>query len=136
MNDFRNVLYAIDLDDDHITSLVDALEFAKRFNSRVHVVYVNDSEAGYRHPADREDAVALKVRETAPEVLLIDADIVYAASRGNAAEEIVKYVQENSIDLLIVGHKHRSKIYSSLFDSTDVNIIDLALLPVLVIPEK
>jgi len=136
MNDFRNVLYAIDLDDDHITSLVDALEFAKRFGSRVHIVYVNDSEAGYRHPADREDAIALKVKETAPEALLIDADIVYATSRGNAAEEIVKYIQENSIDLLIVGHKHRSKIYSSLFDSTDVNIIDLALLPVLVIPEK
>jgi|GEM_PF-2057739 hypothetical protein len=29
-----------------------------------------------------------------------------------------------------------SKLYSSVFDSTDVNIIDTVLLPVLVIPEK
>jgi nucleotide-binding universal stress UspA family protein len=136
MNDFRNMLYAIDLDDDHITSLVDAVEFAKQFKSRIHCFYVNDPEAGYRHPTDREDEVALKVRESVPEFMLEDLDIVYAVSKGKPAEEIVKYVQEHTIDLLIVGHKHRSKIFSSLFDSTDVNIIDLALLPVLVIPEK
>lgn len=84
MNDFRNALYAIDPDDGHITPLVDALVFAKRFDSRGHVVYVNDSEAGHRHPADREDAVALKVKQTAPEALLIDADVVYATSRGES----------------------------------------------------
>ncbi|MRR15496.1 MAG: universal stress protein [Deltaproteobacteria bacterium] len=136
MNDFQNVLYAIDLDDEHITSIVDAVEFAKRFRSRIHFLYVNDLEAGYRHPTDREDAVALKVRETVPADFLKDMDIVYASSKGTTADEIVRYVREHSIDLLIVGHRHRSKIYSSLFDSTDVNIIDLALLPILVIPEK
>lgn len=136
MNDFRNVLYAINLDDDHITSIVDALDFAKRFSSRVHFIYVNDPQAGYRHPTDREDAVALKVKEAVPESLLENLDIIYASSRGNTAEEIVKYVHEHSIDLLIVGHKHRSKLYSSVFDSADVNIIDSARLPVLVIPEK
>jgi nucleotide-binding universal stress UspA family protein len=136
MNDFRNMLYAIDLDAENITSLVDALEFAKLFNSRIHIMYVNDPQAGYRHPTDHEDAVALKVRETAPESLLGGMDVIYTISKGNTAEKIVKYAQENHIDLIIVGHKHRGKIYSSMFDSTDVNIIDAALLPVLVIPEK
>jgi len=136
MNNFRNMLYAIDLDAENITSLVDALEFAKLFNSRIHIMYINDLQAGYRHPTDHEDAVALKVRETAPEYLLEGMDIIYAISKGNTAEEIVKYANEHQIDLIMVGHKHRSKIYSSLFDSNDVNIIDNALLPVLVIPEK
>jgi nucleotide-binding universal stress UspA family protein len=136
MNDFRNMLFAIDLDAENITSLVDALEFAKLFNSRIHIMYVNDPQAGYRHPTDHEDAVALKVRETAPESLLGGMDVIYTISKGNTAEKIVKYAQENHIDLIIVGHKHRCKIYSSMFDSTDVNIIDAALLPVLVIPEK
>lgn len=135
MNDFQNMLFAIDLDAENISSVVYALEFAERFKSRIHVVYVNDSQAGYRHPTDREDAVALRVKEVAPGALLENLDIIYASSKGDTAEEIVKYAREHQIDLILVGHKHRSKIYSSMFDSSDVNIIDRALLPVLVIPE-
>lgn len=136
MNDFQNILYAIDLDADKIASVVYALEFARRFKSRIHIVYVNDPQAGYRHPTDREDAVALRVKEAVPESLLENMDITYRVSKGNAAEEIVKYAQEHQIDLIMVGHQHHSKMYSAMFDSTDINIIDTALLPVLVIPEK
>jgi len=136
MNEFRNMLYAIDLDADNVTSVVYALEFARLFKSRIHIVYINDPQASYRHPTDREDAVALRVKEAVPESLLENMDIIYASSKGNAAEEIVRYAREHQIDLIMVGHKHHSKIYSSMFDSTDVNIIDTALLPVLVIPEK
>jgi len=136
MNEFRNMLYAIDLDADNVTSVVYALEFARLFKSRIHIVYINDPQAGYRHPTNREDTVALRVKEAAPESLLENMDIIYASSKGNAAEEIVRYAREHQIDLIMVGHKHHSKIYSSMFDSTDVNIIDTALLPVLVIPEK
>ena len=136
MNKFQNMLYAIDLNDDHITSTIFALEFAKLFKSRIHVVYVNDPQAGYRHPTDREDAVALKVKKSAPESLLEILDVIYAASKGNMAEEIIKYAREHQVDLIIVGHKQRGKIYSSLFDSRDVKIVDAAFLPILVIPEK
>ena len=136
MNDFRNILYAIDLDDDHITSIVYALEFAQLFKSRIHFVYINDPQAGYRHPTDREDTVALKVKEAAPESLRENIEILYAASKGDTAEGIVKYAEKHQIDVIIVGHKHRGKLYSSMFDSTDVNIIDTAMLPILVIPEK
>ena len=136
MKAYRNILYAINLHDENITSIIYALEFARLFNSRIHIVYVNDPQAGYRHPTDREDAVALRVREAVPESLLESLDVVYAVSKGNTAEEIVRYAQEHQIDLIMVGHKHRGKLYSTLFDSNDVSIIDEALLPVLVIPEK
>lgn len=136
MLDFKNILYPVDLDSKSFASLGKALEFAQLFNGRLHILYVNDSQAGYRHPADHEDAVALKVEESVPAILLENTDVVYAVARGNTAKEILKYAQENKIDLIIVGHKHRSKLYSSLFDSTDINIIDAVSLPVLVIPEK
>ena len=136
MNTYKNILYAINLNDENITSIIYALEFARLFNSRIHIVYVNDPQAGYRHPTDREDAVALRVRETVSESLLENLDVVYAVSKGNTAEEIVRYAQEHQIDLIMVGHKHRGKLYSTLFDSNDVSILDEAMLPVLVIPEK
>ena len=136
MLSFKNILYAIDMDDDRITSIFYALEFAQLFQSRLHILYVNDPQAGYRHPTDREDTVALKVKEIAPESLLENIEIIYASSKGNVAEEIFRYTQEHQIDLIIVGHKHRSKLYAAMLDSTDVNVIDEALLPVLVIPER
>ncbi len=136
MKKLKNILYAIDLDDDRITSIVFALEFAEYFNSRIHFVYVNDPQAGYRHPTDREDAVALKVRQSAPAALWENQDLVYAALKGQVAEEIIRYADEHQIDLIMVGHKHRSRVYSSMFDSTDVNIVDASRLPVLVLPEE
>lgn len=135
MREFRNILYAMDLDAETFSSVVHALEFAQLFGSRIHILYVNDPQAGYRHPADHEDAVALKVKEAAPESLLENLEVVYAVSKGDIAKEIVQYARENRIDLIIVGHKQRSKLYASMFDSTDVHVIDEAQLPILVFPE-
>jgi len=107
-----------------------ALEFAQFLSCRLHIIYVNDIEAGYRHPTDYEDAVALKVKEVVPDSILGNLNIIYAVSKGDTVEEIVKYAQNNNIDLIIIGHKHRGKLFSSIFDSTDVNVIDTILLPV------
>lgn len=136
MLNFRNILYPIDLNSKNLFSLEKAFEFAQIFQCPLHILYVNDIQAGYRHPTDHEDAVALRVKETVPEALLENTNILYAVSKGETAEEIFKYAQENKIDLIIVGHKNRGKLYASVFDSTDIKIIDAASLPVLVIPEK
>ena len=136
MLNFKNILYPIDLDSKNISSLEKALEFSQLFSSQIHILYVNDIEAGYRHPADHEDAVALRVKEIVSDSILENMDIIYAVSKGETAEEIIKYAQKNNIDLIIIGHKNRGKLYASLFDSTDIHTIDKALLPVLVFPEK
>jgi nucleotide-binding universal stress UspA family protein len=136
MLNFKNILYPVDLDSKNFYSLEKALEFAQMFGCPIHVLYVNDAQAGYRHPADHEDAVALMVKDNIPESLLENTEINYAVSKGNPAEEILKYAKKNEIDLIIIGHKHHSKLYTSLFDSTDVNVIDASSLPVLVIPDK
>ena len=136
MINFKNIRYPIDLDSDNVSSLLKALEFAQMFNAQVHILYINDSQAGYRHPTDHEDAVALKVRKIVPAELLKQAKITYAVSKGDLAAEIVKYSEENNIDLIITGHKRRNKLYYVLFDSPDEDIIEAINLPVLVIPEN
>jgi nucleotide-binding universal stress UspA family protein len=136
MFQLKNILYPINLDSKNITIVANALEIAKMFNSQIHIFYVNDPEAGYFYPADHEDAVSLKVQEIVPQNLLESVNILYAVSKGQIAEEVVKYCKENQIDLIITGHKHRNKIYSMLFDSPDENIIDAINVPVLVIPEN
>jgi nucleotide-binding universal stress UspA family protein len=133
---FKNILYPIDLDSKNIPSVVKALEFALMLNCPIHILYINDIQAGYRHATDREDAVALRIREVVPADLLENSRITYAVSKGALDEEIVKYCEMNNIDLIITGHKHRNKLYSMFFDSPDENIIDAINLPVLIIPEN
>ena len=135
MLQFKNILYPINLDSKNVSTVIKALEIAKTLKSRIHIMYVNDPGAGYRYPTDREDAVALKVQETAPKELLSQLKITYAVSKGSLAEEIVEYCKNNNIDLIITGHKHRNKLYSSLFDTPDESIIDAIHIPVLVIPK-
>ena len=136
MIQFKNILYPINLDSKNISTVSKALEIAKMFDSRIHIIYINDQGAGYRYPTDREDAVALKVQEAVPKELLNSVNITYAISKGSLDEEIKNYCKNNNIDLIITGHKHRNKLYSSLFDTPDESIIDSINIPVLVIPKN
>jgi nucleotide-binding universal stress UspA family protein len=136
MFDAKKILYAINLDSANIVPVVTALKIAQSFGSEIHFLYVNDPQAGFRHPADREDAVALRLRDMAPDELLSSVSVIYATAKGDLAEEVAKYCADNGIDLVIVGHKLRPKIYGKVFDSSDVKIIDAINLPVLVLPTK
>ena len=132
----KKILYAINLDSANIMPVVTALKIAQSFGSEIHFLYVNDPQAGFRHPADREDAVALKLRELASEELLSSISVIYATAKGDLAEEVDKYCADKGIDLVIVGHHLRSRIYGKVFDSSDVKIIDAINLPILVLPTK
>ncbi len=132
---FTNILYPINLDSKNQNNLSNALEFAIANKSRIHILYVNDEAAGYRHPADHEDAVALKVRQNVSAETLDRAQVVYAVSKGDLGGKIKDYCKSNAIDLIIVSHRHHGKFYSSFFDTPDENIIDSVNVPVLILPE-
>ncbi len=136
MFDVKKILYAINLDSANIMPVVTALKIAQSFGSEIHFLYVNDPQAGFRHPADREDAVALRLKDVVSDEMLSSVSVIYATAKGDLAEEVNKYCVDNGIDLVIVGHKLRPKIYGKVFDSSDVKIIDAINLPVLVLPTK
>lgn len=136
MFQFKNLLYPINLNSKDISTVNKALEIAKTLNGNLHIIYVNDPGAGHHYPADKEDAVALKVKEFVPKEILESVKITYAVSKGSLGEEILNYCKNQKIDLIITGHKHRNRLYSSLFDTPDESIIDAIDIPVLVIPKS
>ena len=133
---YENILCPLNLDSENFTHIPMAVDFAISFKSTMHFLYVNDPMAGYRHPTDFQDAVALKVNEIIPEELQEKIKPVFAVAKGDLAEEIDRYCKSKKIDLIITGHRYRSKLYSKFFDSADVNIIDNVRVPILVIPKK
>jgi len=136
MKQFKNILFPINLDAKNLNYLIKVVEFASSFGGKLHFLYVNDEQAGYRHPTDREDAVALKVKSVVPESLLSGLDVIYATAKGDLGKEIAVYCRENHIDLIIAGHKRRSRLYGAIFDSPDVDIIDAVNVPILIIPKE
>ena len=134
MATFKNILLPVNLDSEDFSYMKKAAELAAGFGEKTHFLYVNDEQAGYRHPTDREDDVALKVREIVPGEILGKMKTVFAVSKRDLAGEIEAYCRKENIDLLIVGHKHRGRFYNAMFDSSDINIVDKVKLPILVIP--
>lgn len=132
----RNILYPINLDSKNHSNVLNAIELSLQYKSAIHFLYVNDPAAGYRIPTDFQDAVALKIKEVVPTELIEKADIKYAVSKGDLGDEIKEYCKKNPIDLIITSHKHHSKIYSSLLDSPDEDIIDTVNVPILLLPKK
>ena len=132
---FTNILYPLNLDSKNIENVITVLNFAQTYNSTIHFLFVNDGDASYRHPADFQDAVALKIMQAVPIELLNRSKIIYATSKGDLGVEVKEYCKKNSIDLIITSHKHHNKLYSSLFDTPDENIVDSVNIPVLILPK-
>lgn len=133
---FTRILFPINLDSSNLFFVKKVVETAMKLQGRLHILYVNDEQAGYRHPTDREDTVAIKVREAVPADILEKVSPVYAVAKGSISKEIQAYCKKEKIELIIIGHKQRSKFYGFMFDSPDVNIIDTANVPVMIIPKK
>ncbi len=132
----KNILCPLNLDSDNFTHIPATVEYANFFNGTLHFLYVNDPLAGYRHPTDFQDAVALKVKEIVPAELFDKMKAVYAVGKGDLTDEIKAYCKDKAIDLIITGHRHRTKLYASFFDTPDVSIIDNVRVPILVIPKE
>jgi nucleotide-binding universal stress UspA family protein len=136
MLDLKNILYPIDLDSENSNTVKTAMEMAILFGGAIHFLYVNDEMAGYRHPTEYEDTVALKVKQLVSNDLIDKSNIVYATTKGDYSTEIKHYCQQKKIDLIITNHKHHSQLFSDLFDTLDENIIDTVNIPVLVLPRE
>jgi nucleotide-binding universal stress UspA family protein len=133
---FKNILYPINLDSKKIHNIELAIEMSLDNKATLHFLYVNDEAAGYRHPTLFEDSGALRIKSDVDPGLLEKASVVYASAKGELADEVREYCRKNAIDLVITSHKHHGKLYSSLFDTRDENILDSVKIPVLLLPRK
>lgn len=136
MLNITNILYPINLDSKNHTNVITAIEISIKNHAAIHFLYVNEPAAGYRTPTDFQEAVALKIKEVVPAELIEKADIKYAVSKGDLGDQIREYCKNNPVDLIITSHKQRSRIYTSLLDTPDEDIIDTVNVPILLLPKK
>ncbi len=141
---YKHILLAIDLqhNDSWAKSLPTAVEYAKAFDSTLHVMTVvpdfGMSIVGSYFPENFEKNAleqALKaLQEWVSENVPSDVPVQHVLGHGNAYAEILRVANENVIDLVIMG-SHRPTMQDYLVGPNTARVVRHANCSVLVVRE-
>ncbi|MGL1902802.1 MAG: universal stress protein [Fibrobacterales bacterium] len=136
MNHYNTILYPINLDAPNKKMINEAINHAMRYDAALHILFVNNPQAGYRSPLEKEADVKRAVAHNVDSLDLDQLNITYAIAIGEVGSAVQDYVSKHPVDLIITGHTHHSALYSLFFDTADEKIIDAVNLPILVLPKE
>lgn len=110
-----------------------AADFANRYDGSVHVIHVTD------HPAEAEAEITEKAEailadaglEDEPELLVNVSKFRWSNRVG---KEILKYVEEEGYDHVVMGHHGEGALGRALLGSASETVVRGATVPVTVIP--
>lgn len=136
---YDEILVPTDGSENATTAMEHAIEVAAGSNARIHVLNVINirwydlSIESARKPveADRKELVQELVSMAAD----TDIDIVTAIVDGTPAEEILRYVDDHDIDLIVMGRRGRGDLENLLLGSVADYVVKNAAVPVQTVPE-
>lgn len=153
MKKINKILVCVDLSDYSVETLEYALSFKESFDADIillNVINARDMEAlkranyyypdkvditGYVEKA-REDRKA-KMQEMISEYTFVEKErIRIEIAEGVPFEEILKCIDVELVDLVIMGNKGRSNLASTLFGSTAEKVFKYSDVPVVSIRSK
>lgn len=142
---YRKLLIATD-GSKYIKKVVDyGIDFANNTGAKLHAIFVADTMAYSSIPLSSPMEYAYSILRHEGEVAIKDVtDMVEAAgleiegiiAEGHPADEIIKYAEKNSIDLIMMGTLGKSGLDRFLLGSVADKVIRNSKIPVIVIPVK
>jgi nucleotide-binding universal stress UspA family protein len=147
MKNIQRILCAVDFAEYSPQVAEYAQTLAERLGAAVHVLYVAPTLSQYVGfqvaPSSIENFVgeilsgAEQTMENFLQEHFTDIEVTGHVLTGYAAEEILKYAEENSMDLIIMGTHGRKGIDRILFGSVAERVVKSAHVPVLTVrPES
>lgn len=137
------ILYPTDFSDPSACALHYAVEMAKKFDAELvmlHVLLDESQMVSFYLPQltvknlskDMEDGAKAKMEEFISETNALDGvEYSTAMVKGIADEEIIKYANENSVDMIVLGTHGRTGLEHVIFGSTAEKVVRSASCPVL-----
>lgn len=137
MIEYKNILYCTDYSEDADIALLHAVDFAKRYGAKIHVLHVllsphrympsdtpEGSPEGSYKPAGPEiiDEVTALIREKYKDRLAEVEDLEYVVRPGVPFVEIVRYARENDVDLIVLGVAGNAELGGDGYGSTVENV--------------
>ncbi len=146
MTDFAKILVTTDFSGQALAGLEKAAALARRLDSEVVLLYVVEDHMPpliiFTPEADRQEMLEShrlraedKLAEYAAEHLP-GCNVATAAASGVPSAEIVRYADENEVDLIVMASNGYGPVRQLLLGSTTERVLHHANCPVLVIPSK
>ncbi|GAB6879682.1 universal stress protein [Halorubrum gandharaense] len=122
-----------------------AIDAAERYGATLHVVYVVDSDVVNAYSGDEyvhefegaeqtlEDAGLDAVSAVAERAEAAGVDVETEVVHGVPHEEILNYIDDEAIDLTVMGSKHRSGDYRRLLGSVTERVSRMSPAPVSIV---
>jgi nucleotide-binding universal stress UspA family protein len=138
---YDNVLLPTDGSDAAAAAVPHAIELADRYGARLHVLYVADTteystvtfeDAVVDPLTEQGQGVVDDVVEKAEDRMLRAVGVVM---EGGAYETILQYVDEEDIDVVVMGTHGRRGLDRALLGSVTERIVRTADVPVLTVQE-
>jgi nucleotide-binding universal stress UspA family protein len=132
MTVFTNILVAIDGSDASQRAFIRAVEEAKVWNARLHVIYIVETGLFSSLPADNTVEIMYRVLETEGNTVLEKAKkyaadngvtIITHMKQGHAGSEVVTLAEKEKIDLIMVGSHGKSQADRLFIGSVSTYIV-------------
>lgn len=137
---YDRILVATDASDTAQRATQHALEVARQYGAELHAVYVIETRTGYDNAIVDPDTVRRNFREEGKDTLAEiesqadpEMSVITSVREGVPHEELLSYVQEEGIDLVVVGARGRSAFKTVLLGSTAEALLQADVVPILVI---
>jgi len=133
----KNILYCTDYSEDADIAFIHAVDMAKRYQAKLHILYVLDTLHRY-NPVEARAAQAGDVFVSVTPELEAQAlaelkeryqgrlegleDVVWSVTPGVPFVEIVRYAREKGVDLIIMGTTGRTDLERISYGSTVENV--------------
>ena len=141
----KNILVAIDFEDETKVLIDKAIEFGKMFGSKIWLLHIAASspdfvgyESGPQYIRDSRAESLRKehkmIQQIADDIKSLDMAAEGLLVQGATTETILKESAKLNIDLVIIGHHKHSTLYKIFVDDVDSEIISNSKVPVLIIP--
>lgn len=137
---YNRILVATDGSDNAQRATRQALDLARQYGAELHAVYVIETRIGYDNTIVEPETVRQNLREEGEEALTEvetegepDVSIVTSVREGVPHEELLSYIADQGIDLVVMGAKGRSAFKTILLGSTTEALLRADLVPVLVV---
>ncbi|NVM56496.1 MAG: universal stress protein [Desulfobacterales bacterium] len=144
MLDFKNILYPIDFSDCSEKSFPWALNMARKFEAKLHLLFVARNLSYFRIinvSAAKLDDIAgeiagageVKMKEFCDKYLANYPNYETKVVIGEAETEILKYADEKAIELIVLSTHGRKGLERTLLGSVADRVIKKAKTPLLII---
>ena len=144
MKEFKKILFPVDLSESSPKLVPYVTTMAEKFGAEIHLLFVARvfqyfSGIFVPHPSINkfEDEVqkgaAKKLKEFKEEYFSDLPDTKAEVVPGDTSEEILKYIQTNGIDLLIMGTHGRKGLDKAVFGSVAERVAKTSPVPVLLV---